>query len=76
MYSARPRKVFFIKNKLPCFLSYLLVGINKFLKPNIEFKMDIDNRDCSIGPNNRQCPDPPSTVFKPTDVQLLMFLVF
>jgi hypothetical protein len=76
MYSARPRNVYFIENKLPCFLSYLLVGINKFLEPNIAFKTDIDNRDCSIGPNNCQFPDSPSTVFKPTDMHLLRCLVF
>jgi hypothetical protein len=76
MYSARPRNVYFIENQLLCFLSYLLVGIDKFLEPNFVLKMDIYNRDCSFSPNNCQCPDSPSTVFKPTDMQLLRFLVF
>lgn len=76
MYSARPRSAYFIKNKIPCFLSYLLVVINKFLEPNIAFKKDIDNRDCSIGTNNCYVQILLPQVFKPTDIHLLRCLVF
>jgi len=61
MYSACPTSAYFIKNKIPCFLSYLLVGISKLLEPNTAFKKDIDNCDCSISPKQLSCPDSPST---------------
>jgi hypothetical protein len=78
MYSARPGSVYRITNKLPCFVSYLLAGINKFLetKKRLAFKIYIDKRACCNGPNNCEYPYCPATVFKYTDLHFLRCLVF